>query len=80
MQSPGRYSVRCNGGMRVRGDSATNSLDGLNRSSLFLKDVVFSSVKWVHPYTDPKLSKSNNTLIFFIPFPVAASAVFLHPE
>ena len=35
MQSPGRYSVRCNGGMRVRGDSATNSLDGLNRSSLF---------------------------------------------
>ena len=26
---------RCNGGMRVREDSATNSLDGLNRSSLF---------------------------------------------
>lgn len=35
MQGPGRYSVRCNGGMRVREDSATNSLDGLNRSSLF---------------------------------------------
>lgn len=46
----------------------------------FLKDVVFSSVKWVHPYTDPKLSKSNNTLIFIIPLPVAASAVFLHLE
>lgn len=35
MQGPGRYSVRCNESMQVRGDSATNSLDGLNKSSLF---------------------------------------------